>query len=134
MIYNHRDFWTQGHGAKGLDPAILTDADFIEYDNGKRIPAFATSSIPSTLGTMHPHGPFREMSQVQAERVAAFERGRGGINVGRGYLRDVRADGVAIVVEPYGVYAPGLFLIDRQGSVNRVDAPYGDGVIYAVAA
>jgi hypothetical protein len=119
-IFNHRAFWTQGHGAEGLDPAILRIGDEIEFDNGRRIPAFATS----THGTHG--GPFRDPRYLGPHRPTTEAQDRFAAQPAR-HLSSVDADGIARIVESFGHYAPGVYLVTPEGRVSRVDPPYGDG-------
>jgi hypothetical protein len=112
ITYNHREFWQTGWNAGGLDSSILRDCDFIEFDNGKVIPAHATSTYgPSRVQ----FGPHRQMTDVQAARVEALTMDPRW----PGELADVDRDGVARVRCSAGHYAPIVYRVWANGHSAR---------------
>lgn len=98
-VYNHRDFWERGAGAKGLSRDILKLGDEIEFDNGKRIPAYAKS----TYAMREVHGPFRQLTDKQ-EYMKGDRK-----------LVGVDKNGIATVVRPILHYADRFSYIAPDG-------------------
>ena len=113
--YNHRDFKPLGHGihgAKGLDPAILTIYDTLVFDNGTTMPAFASWKYGRNLPV---HGPFRQLSKAQEAYMTSRPMAR---------VTNVRPDGIAQIADPTNVcigYAPRYIELAPNGRmlVNR---------------
>lgn len=118
--FSHRAFWITGHGAEGLDPSILTVRDFIRYDDGTTIPAFARPVYTDRIAGYGPHRRLTDLQQTVVDRVLADKRWPA-------RLHDVDQDNVARLYASCGHYAPICYRVWPDGHLERVDSPYGDG-------
>lgn len=111
LVYNHRDFWEHGAGAKGLDPAILRSIDELEFDNGRRQPALARWRFDYRYAL----GPFRQLSDAQQDYLDRRPLST---------LINVTVDGVAWIADATQVcigYAPRGIWLAADGTMLRND-------------
>lgn len=91
----------------------------IVFDNGDEMPAYARSAyFPAAVA----HGCEPPMPGPQRRKVDGMLDNDRALR-----LTMRRVDGSVFVTKSFFQYAPGIWRVYPDGSVKRVDAPYGNG-------